>query len=92
MPAKANTTKKLKKQIAAMVAQEVEAQAKKSQDKPAPKEDDDIDAAALIASVVKEHMKQQQTAAIASAESADTGTKKVVSLKSILKKAKNPTL
>jgi len=42
----------------------------------------------LIASVVKDQMKKQETAAAAAVDAANSGTKKVT-LKSILKMAKN---
>jgi len=84
-PMKGKAAKKWKKQIAAIVASELESQVKKAQDTP---DDDDVDAATLIASVVKEQMKKQETATTAAVDAANSGTKKVT-LKSILKMAKN---
>jgi len=84
-PTKGKAAKKWKKQIAAIVASELESQVKKAQDTP---DDDDVDAATLIASVVKDQLKKQETAAAAAVDAANSGTKKVT-LKSILKMAKN---
>ena len=77
-PTTGTTAKKYKKEIAAMVTKEVEAQAKKAQEA----EDQAMEVESFIASVVKEH-------GVSITQDNDKPTKKKFALKSILKHAKN---
>ena len=86
-PTKDGESKKFKKQIAALVSKELEAQAKKAQEEDA----EVTDVESFIASVVKkcgEQSGSQQQVAAAATQNTNVPTRRVT-LKSILKNAKN---